>query len=238
MNKHELNSIVEKYISDLQYALREPILKREIGHFPVDSIKAFFLLLPIVNEKIKDDKLRKITLSLGAIHAALDIHDRIESTHATSAEQQLTVLAGDHFSGIHYRILAEIGEFGFIRELSQTIAHINEQKTSLHHERRTTGPILLERLKVIESGCTATYYKSYGFESYLELSETVLTFVRLDRMANPTEQQAFAIDETIVQQAMDLLLPKLNLELEQMSSLHPVLQQVIHELVNPLKPLS
>ncbi|WP_158541017.1 heptaprenyl diphosphate synthase component 1 [Sporosarcina sp. BI001-red] len=238
MNKNELNSIVENYINDLQCALREPILKRVIGHFPVDSIKAFFLLLPIVNEEIKEDKLRKITLSLGAIHAAFDVHDRIESAQATSAEQQLTVLAGDHFSGIHYRILAEIGEFAFIRELSQTIAHINEQKTSLHHERRITGPVLLERLRVIESGCIATFYKSYGFDSYLELMETVLTFVRLDRMATSAEQQAFRIDESIIQQAMDLLLPKLNQELEQISSLHPALQQVIQELVNPLTSLS
>ncbi|MBD7906959.1 heptaprenyl diphosphate synthase component 1 [Sporosarcina gallistercoris] len=238
MNRHELNSIVENYISDLQYALRESILKREIGLFPVDAVKAFFLLLPIVNEGIEDDKLKKITLSLGAIHAALDVHDRIESAQATSAEQQLTVLAGDHFSGIHYRILAEIGEFAFIRELSQTIAHINEQKTALHHERHKTGPILLERLKVIESGCIAAFYKSYGFESYLELAETVLTIGRLDKMGKSNEQQAFVIDGPIIQQASDLLLPKLQQELEQMDSLHPILRELIQELVNSMKSLS
>lgn len=238
MNKQEMNSIVENYINDLQYALRESILKREIGLFPVDSVKAFFLLLPIVNEEIKEDRLYKITLSLGAIHAALDVHDRIERTQATSAEQQLTVLAGDHFSGIHYRILAEIGEFAFIRELSKTIAHINEQKTALHNERNITGPVLLERLRVIESGCIAVFYKSYGFESYLELAETVLTLVRLDQMGNANEQQAFVIDGSIIQQASDLLLPKLQQELEQMDSLHPILRERIQELVNSMKSLS
>lgn len=238
MNKHELNSIVENYINDLQYALRESILKREIGHFPVDSMKAFFLLLPIMNEKNEDDNLRKITLSIGAIHAALDVHDRIESAQETSAVQQMTVLAGDHFSGIHYRILAGIGEFAFIRELSQTIAHINEQKTSLHQESRPTGSILLERLKVIESGCIATFFNSYGFGDYLALTETVLTFVRLDRMSNSEEQQPFVFDKSIIQQAKELLLPKLNYELEQMSTLHPLLQQAIQELVNPMKSLS
>lgn len=233
MNTHELNSIVENYIKDLQYILRESILKREIGLFPVDTVKAFFLLLPLVNQGIQDEKLKKITLSLGAIQAALDVHDRIESSQATSAEQQMTVLAGDHFSGIHYRILAEIGEFGFIRELSQTIARINEQKTGLHHERQKTGPILLERLTVIESGCVAAFYKSYGFEAYLELAETVLTFVRLDQMAASIEhgQQAFVVDESIIQQAMALHMPKLKQELEKMESLHPLLQQVIQELV-------
>lgn len=235
MNKHDLNSIVENYINDLQYVLRESILKREIGHFPVDSMKAFFLLLPIVNGKNEEDNLRKITLSIGAIHAALDVHDRIESAQATSAEQQLTVLAGDHFSGIHYRILAGIGEFAFIRELSQTIAHINEQKTSLHQERRPTASVLLERLKVIESGCISTFYNAYGFGNYLALTETMLTFVKLHAMANSEEQQAFVIDKSIIQQAMDILLPTLNHELEQMSSLHPVLQQVIQEIVTPMK---
>ncbi|WOV85421.1 heptaprenyl diphosphate synthase component 1 [Sporosarcina jeotgali] len=235
MNKHDLNSIVENYINDLQYVLRESILKREIGRFPVDSMKAFFLLLPIVNEKNEEDNLRKITLSIGAIHAALDVHDRIESAHATSAEQQLTVLAGDHFSGIHYRILAGIGEFAFIRELSQTIAHINEQKTALHQERRPTASVLLERLKVIESGCISTFYNAYGFGDYLALTETVLTFVKLNGMANSEEQQAFVIDKSIIQQAMDILLPTLNHELEQISSLHPVLQQVIQEIVTPMK---
>lgn len=238
MNRHDLNSVIENYISDLQEALREPILKREIGNFPVDSMKTFFLLLPLVNEEVKNDKLRKITLSLGAIHAALDVHDRIESTQATSAVQQLTVLAGDHFSGVHYRILAEIGEFGFIRELSQTIARINEQKTALHHERRTTGFVLLERLPIIESGCISTFYTAYGFDVYRELAETVLTFIRLDKMSKTAGQQAFVLDKPVIKQAKDLLQPKLDRELEQMSYLHPFLQQIIQELMNPLKSLS
>ncbi|WP_432355114.1 heptaprenyl diphosphate synthase component 1 [Sporosarcina sp. A2] len=233
MNKHDLNSIVGNYINNLQDALRETTLKREIGSFPVDPLKAFFVLLPLVNEEKNDDKLKQIILSLGSIHAALDVHDRIQSDQATSAEQQLTVLAGDHFSGIHYKVLAEIGEFEFIRELSQTIAHINEQKTALHHESHTSSPLLIERLTVIETGCISVFYETYDFVRYRELVETVHTYIRLVDMAEKPEHQAFQLDDSTIKLAIDLLQPKLDRVLEHMDFLQPVLQQAIQELVNP-----
>ena len=59
---------------------------------------------------------------------------RLMYLDATSKQQQLTVLSGDYFSGIHYRLLASMPEFGFIRSLSETIGQINEMKTIFHDQ--------------------------------------------------------------------------------------------------------
>lgn len=238
MNKNNIHSILENYINDLNYALREPILQREIGDFPIDEMKAFFLLLPVVNERMQDDRIKGITLSLGAIHAALDIHDLIDIDKAVSAQQQLTVLAGDHFSGIHYRVLAENGEFVFIRELSRTIAHINEQKTTLHQVKSESAAGLIAKLKVIECGCISTFYSEFGFEGYLNLTETALTYLRLKKMLNASKPQFTNVEPSTLKKALEMIEADLTKELQLMNFLNSELQQIIHELVNPLKSLS
>ena len=73
-------------------------------------------------------------IAVGAVHMAFEAHDSIDECDATSTEQQLTVLSGDYFSGIHYRLLARLPDFGFIRSLSGTIGQINEVKTNCHDQ--------------------------------------------------------------------------------------------------------
>ena len=231
MNRDELKVTVKEYMNDLLKALHEPILKREIGDFPVDAKKAFFAMLPLMNESKMTDELRNTALSIGAVHAALDVHDRILTKDATSAEQQLTVLAGDHFSGIHYQILAKNREFGFIRELSRTIAHINEQKTALQHESHLTEARLLERVVVIESACITSFYSAKGFDRYIPLAQTVLTYERLMNMMQPQPLHTLQVDDCVVQQALSTLKPKLVQQLEAMNFLEQPFQNEVRDIV-------
>ncbi len=226
MNKQEVTATIEKYITALLEVLREPILNREITDFPVDTDKVFYLLMPLLNENRDfSGRLRGVTLSIGAIQAALDIHDRIDRTDATSPVQQLTVLAGDHFSGIHYRILAETGEFALIRELSKTIAHINEQKTALQNDTRLTAERLVDRMTVIETACISTFYSLYGFGNYRKLAEYALTYIRLQEMTAPEIVHAFDIDSKVLRQAIGLLRDSLREELQRADGLNAVLSE-------------
>ncbi|GKV67945.1 hypothetical protein NCCP2716_04430 [Sporosarcina sp. NCCP-2716] len=239
MNKQEVTAIIENYMKSLQEVLREPTLNREITDFPVDADKAFYLLLPLLNENREfSGRLRGVTLSIGAIQAALDIHDRIHRTEATSPVQQLTVLAGDHFSGIHYRILAETGEFALIRELSKTIAHINEQKTALQNDTRLTAERLVERMTVIETACISTFYSLYGFGSYRKLAEYALTYIRLNEMTDPAAVQAFDIDGAVLRQAIDLQREGLRQELQRADGLLEVLKETAAQRLGAFDSLS
>lgn len=239
MNKQEVTVTIEKYTAALQEVLSEPILNREIADFPVDADKAFYLLLPLLNENRElSGRLRSVTLSIGAIQAALDIHDRIDRTDATSPVQQLTVLAGDHFSGIHYRILAEAGEFALIRELSKTIAHINEQKTALQNDTRLTAERLVDRMTVIETACISTFYTLYGFGSYQKLAEYALTYIRLQEMTASGNEHAFNIDRTILRQAIDLLEDSVQQELQRADGLQAVLAETAAQRLDAFNSLS
>ena len=59
------------------------------------------------------DRMNTAAIAVGAVHAAFDAHDAIDVSDATSTQQQLTVLSGDYFSGIHYRLLASSARFWF-----------------------------------------------------------------------------------------------------------------------------
>ena len=88
----------------------------------------------MLNGERWNNRLNTAAIAVGAVHAAFDAHDSIDISDATSKQQQLTVLSGDYFSGIHYRLLASMPEFGFISSLSETIGQINEMKTIFHEQ--------------------------------------------------------------------------------------------------------
>ena len=66
----------------------------------------------------------------------LDLHERV-SVEPERAEQgmrsrQLFVLAGDYFSSLFYRFLAERGEIRTISRLSEAVCEVNEAKMELY----------------------------------------------------------------------------------------------------------
>ncbi|WJY28597.1 MULTISPECIES: heptaprenyl diphosphate synthase component 1 [Sporosarcina] len=236
MNKQQLDTFIENYMAGLRSALKEPTLDREIADVPLDRDKAFYLLLPLLNDGMTADRpAEEVMIAVGAIQAALDIHDRIEKKGAASAVQQLTVLAGDHFSGVHYKLLADIGEFTLIRELSQTIGRVNEQKAALQTDSRLTAERLLSRLAVIETACISTFYDRYGYDRYRKLAEYALTYIRLH---DPEALKSFGVEEELARRAVGLLGSRWQSETGQAAGLSPVLADTVQDRLHSLSSSS
>ena len=128
----------------------------------------------MLNGERWNNRLNTAAIAVGAVHAAFDAHDSIDVSDATSKQQQLTVLSGDHFSGIHYRLLASIPEFGFIRSLSETIGQINEMKTTFHDQLPDGPEKLIETVRIIEAGCITDFLHTFGFSQYVPLASAAL----------------------------------------------------------------
>jgi len=223
MERQKINQTIENYISELEQSLYEPIVDRDVGRLPIDTAKAFFLLLPMLNGESWTERVNTAAIAVGAVHAAFDAHDKIDVSNATSKQQQLTVLAGDHFSGVHYRLLASIPEFGFIQSLSRTIGRINEVKTILHRELPDEPAQLVEAIRIIEADCITDFLHTFGFSQYATLANAALPLLWMENE-----------DVVLASEAALQLHAELENALQAADFLEPFLQQEIRRIALPL----
>ncbi|MER2089617.1 MAG: heptaprenyl diphosphate synthase component 1 [Sporosarcina sp.] len=237
IQKTELH--IENYILEVERSIYEPIVDRDVGRMPVDALKAFFLLLPLLNGERWNNHLEAVAIAVGAVHAAFDAHDSIDLSDATSRQRQLAVLAGDHFSGVHYRLLASLPDFGFIRSLSGTIGHINEMKTTFH-DRSPDGPAqLIETVRTIEAGCITDFLRTYGFSEYVPLASAALPLLWLDRRKTDGNFDWYArsgrgMNIADADRAAAMLHAEMQEAVDAADFLEPFLQQKIRNLATPL----
>lgn len=175
MERQTMKHKIKAYKTDLERAIRHPILDRDIGIVNLDEAKVFCLLLPKLNGEKWTETTNKAALAVGAVHAGFDAHDTIDIQDSSSTLQQLTVLSGDYFSGIHYRLLASIPDFDFIRALSDTIGQVNEMKTNYQGHAPTDWEQLLEAVETIEVGCIKQFLHSFAFSKYIPVVSALLS---------------------------------------------------------------
>ncbi|WP_153720275.1 heptaprenyl diphosphate synthase component 1 [Sporosarcina cascadiensis] len=170
---------IDNYIQNLRRAIYQPIVERDAGHALIDREKAFLLLLPLLNGEQWTDEMNQAALAIGAIHTAFEVHDQIDASDASSKEQQLMVLAGDHFSGIHYKLLASIPNFQLIRSLSAAIGRINECKTTLLQSPPARSEDRLQLIGEVESACIMEFYETFGFTRYKAIAQVLFPLLWL-----------------------------------------------------------
>jgi len=115
------------------------------------------------------------------VYAALAAHDHIKELDATSKEQQLTVLAGDFYSGRYYEILAMSGNVALIRNLSQGIVARCENQIKVYENKQRTMEQWYTSMSTIESGLIAQFFDLYSFSEYIPLIEKSLLILRLEK---------------------------------------------------------
>lgn len=239
MERQKVKYNVESYMNDLERRTNHTILNRDVGYISLDLEKAFFILLPLLNGEVWTEQMHTAAIAVGAVHVAFDAHDRIDLYHATSRKQQLTVLSGDYYSGIHYKLLASLSDFDFIRTLSNRIGSINEIKTIHHGRTPATSSVLIATVELIESGCIAEFFQAYGFSRYIPLIEAALPLLRLDAKQNSSKQpihinQGWNKSETIIAQAIIELQNKLHKTIDEANFIDPLLKEQIRGMTIPV----
>lgn len=176
--ERQIKDEIDRYLADVQQAIYEPTLVRELSNIPlVSKEEAFFILLPFLNSVEKTEEVYQAAVALGAVFSALHAHSQVDLHNSSSTEQQLTVLAGDHYSGIHYRILATLQSFPFIRALSEAIAHSNEEKTELFFHLPQTVEEWEKSMLTSDVALITTYYDVFEFQRYIEYAESILPYI-------------------------------------------------------------
>lgn len=177
MNEQQIHSKIRSMESEVINAVRQRTLAAYTGGPSVERTRLFFLLLPLLNGKLWSGEIEVAAKTVSVVYAALYAHDQIKDV-ATTKNQQLTVLAGDFYSGIYYQMLANLNNFTLIQRLATAITRVSEEKTSFYETNNRSEEEIERSVQIIESDLLTTFYKFYGYEEYTRLAEVSLQYVR------------------------------------------------------------
>lgn len=178
-------AIIEEQVSQLKNNILTQLHHRTLlqytGKPAVEDDQLLYLLLPKLNGEQWSQQLNQAAIAVAMIYAALHEHDLIEEQDATSKSQQLTVLAGDYYSGMYYTILAAIPDIQLIRSLSEAVVKISESKTAIYEPIKRDLNEWFEVLEVIEAMATCQFMKRFDFDCYIEIVKQGLVLNRFKR---------------------------------------------------------
>lgn len=169
-------------ISSMEAEIQEMVHQRTLQQYTAGPVisraRLFFLLIPEFGGMHWSDEIRTSAKTVAIIYAALHAHDLIEEHGTATKEQQLTVLAGDFYSGIYYQLLANLDNIDLIRELASAVVTVSEQKASFHTAANGSLADFDRSIHSIESSLIEAFYRFYGYERYSDLSRLVLVYER------------------------------------------------------------
>ncbi|KMY54619.1 hypothetical protein AC623_12360 [Bacillus sp. FJAT-27231] len=229
-----MNEWLERKImikQEVQRRLSYPYLKKFIEKPEVDELRLLTLMLPFTMDQLSSDETVKYITTASLIQIALDTHEKvITSSDEIAIDQQLTVLAGDYFSGLYYQILAELKDIRMIRALSDAVKSINENKIILYQQEHTSMESLMESVCKIETEIVERFYTVFRVQSFFPLVSRLLFAKRLLR-----EKQRFITEgQALTAKAIEsLIFPQktspLSLENQQ------AIVQVYDDYINQVK---
>ncbi|WP_052455835.1 heptaprenyl diphosphate synthase component 1 [Bhargavaea cecembensis] len=167
MKASPIHTEIEQLNIRIRNRLANRMLLEHTGNPVIGGPAMFALVLPELNGEPWGRDDRHAAEAVGALHAAFHAHDSIEDRGHPSRRQQLTVLAGDYYSGVHYRILTGIPDIRLLHGLSLAVIAMSERKAGLYEARpESSAGELLDGLGTIEAAALTVFFDSRGLELY------------------------------------------------------------------------
>ena len=126
-------------------------------------------------------KLENYAMTTMLVQIALDTHEHISNAPIDEKNRQLTVLAGDYYSGLYYKLLAETEDNLMIKELSKGIKEVNEHKISVYRKESRGIDELMTSIKRIESSLITRFSKYFKVDLWNEIIANLFFMKRLLR---------------------------------------------------------
>ncbi len=181
---------VSKYSKELydhiMSTARHPFLSRHLKEPALDMDKLKLLILILqrldINQKVRRQSITAAML----VQTALELHDEVREFASGEDEKmlrdrQLTVLAGDYYSGLYYFILSDLGDIKLIKALAEGIKHVNDQKIRLGQKTAAGPEELLDCLRKIESSLLVKAGQAFGVDEYTAFIGDTLLLQRLKK---------------------------------------------------------
>lgn len=147
----ELKKAIEKQTS-------HPYLDKFIDQPVIDENKLFLLTAIFQETSYTIAQQKSFIITSMLVQMALDTHDRVSLDDSVIDERgrqkkkrQLTVLAGDYYSGLYYHLLSNLKDMEMIRILASVIKDINEAKMSVYYKNYPSLEDFMKDFQYIES---------------------------------------------------------------------------------------
>jgi heptaprenyl diphosphate synthase len=152
---------IEKLMTDMKDLIMQrishPYLQKYIQTPNIDKDKLLLIISMLDQHGLTKLEMKDFVVTTMLIQIALDTHELVSNTtnpiekETSLKSRQLTVLAGDYFSGLYYKILADSNNLAMIRALSEGIKEINEHKIFLYQKDSDGIEKLMNNIWTIES---------------------------------------------------------------------------------------
>lgn len=179
------NKVVQ-FEREIRNHIVDSFVWRHIEEPIIDEDKIAAMLLLLSDADATEQQQSNYILSIMLMQIALDTHENVtnEMNSKDSDElrtRQLTILAGDYYSGLYYHILAKTEDVRFIKEFSRGIQEINESKVELYQSRDTSADFLYGHLETIETALAEKVSTYFGSPCHLTFIKDFLLMKRVNR---------------------------------------------------------
>ncbi|MGY0691778.1 heptaprenyl diphosphate synthase component 1 [Virgibacillus sp. FSP13] len=169
----ELENIKTLIETKIQHTYLEKYIKKPV----IDDEKLMVLISVIDNTTLSDAKKKQYIVTTMLVQIALDTHDQVikvtqpDEGKEQKQQKQLTVLAGDYYSGLYYSLLAEVGDYDMIHVLASAIKEINEYKMKLYYLETNSFLSFIKLIQKVESLLfvhVTEYVKEFAVKNVIE----------------------------------------------------------------------
>lgn len=178
MKGHQIQSKIISMEVEVMDAVRQRTLDQFTEGPSVKESRLFFLLLPFFDGKNWSPEIESSAKTVSIVYAALHAHDQVREDVPIIKEQQLTVLAGDLYSGIYYQMLVNSKNIAMVQQLASAIIQVSERKASFFEEAIRSVEEIEEAITVIETELLLSFYRFYDFSEYTLLAKQTLIYLR------------------------------------------------------------
>ncbi|WP_010284220.1 heptaprenyl diphosphate synthase component 1 [Bacillus timonensis] len=180
---HDIKEVVANLKERIEDRTKHSYLQRYMETPSIDEDKILLLYSLFEDLLLPKEQLENYIITTMLVQQALDTHETVPNRLTNSDErlrsQQLTVLAGDYFSGLYYYLLANSSDITFIRILAEGIKEVNEAKIYLYQMDFNQIDQLFSFVTAVESSVFQNIVKSFQIKKWEKLVPNFLLLKRL-----------------------------------------------------------
>lgn len=175
---HRLTSNIKVQFNEKTH---HPYVQSVIYHPSFNEDAAYILTACLLSKGLSEKEIQYKILATMLIQSALDTHDLVQNKEEDQPliVKQLTVLAGDFYSGLYYKILADVNDVSFIRTLAEGTQEVNENKIRLLQKDYTEIEEFVDIIRKIESSIAQKVCDYVHASPWKSLVSNLLLFNRL-----------------------------------------------------------